>query len=384
MEFKFADVGEGISEGEIVRWHVQEGDEVDENQTIVEVETDKAIVDIPSPCDGVVQSIPHGEGETIEVGEVLAEIEPEETAETASTTVVGDLSGDAEVLDESGSDEETADEGVLATPKTRKLAEELGVDLEDIEGTGKEGRVTEEDVRAAAGGHGGDGPVEKVPLKGVRKRIAETMQKGHEEIPQVTHMDELDVTKLMAVIRERRETEDLSYKLTLTPVFVKVLAECLGEHPSLNASFDGDEIIMKKYYNIGVTVDTDDGLIVPVVREADKKSVFEIGEEIDRLARRARDRSIDLEDLQGGTFTLTNIGFVGGNWSTPQVKYPEAAILATGRAEEKPVARNGEVTVRTMLPVSLSFDHRILDGAEAARFTNDLAEKLSSPESLFP
>lgn len=384
MDFKFADVGEGITEGEIVRWHVDEGDAIEENETLVEVETDKAIVEIPSPCDGVVESIPFEAGETIAVGEVLAVIDTDESVEDSeSTTVVGEISTEAEVLDEDDSENDAAG-NILATPKTRKLADDLNVDLTEVTGTGEDGRITEEDVREAAEGTENEyGPVERIDLKGVRKRIAEQTRRSHEEIPQVTHMDEIDVTELDHRIRDlRNERDDLSYKLTLTPFLVRAIVESLGDHPYLNASFNGDEIVLKKYYNVGVTVDTEDGLIVPVVRNADELSVLEIGEEVSRLAERTRNRSIELSELKGGTFTLTNVGFVGGTWATPQVNHPQCAILAAGRAREKPVVRDGEVTARTMLPVSLSFDHRILDGAEAARFTNDLGEMLSNPAAF--
>lgn len=381
MEFKFADIGEGITEGEIVRWLVEEGDQVDENEVLVQVETDKAIVDIPSPCDGTIESLPHAEGDTIEVGEVLAVIDAEdEEAVSESTTVVGEISTDAEILDDPDEDEETSGESVLATPKTRKLAEELGVDITQVSGTGDEGRVTEEDVRAAA--EDGSGGMERVKLEGVRKRIAERTQTSHKEIPQVTHMDEIDVTALTGRIEELRDDRDLAYKLTITPFLLKAIVESLPDHPYVNSSFDGDEIVLKHDYNIGVTVDTEDGLIVPVLRNAGDMELFDIGREVNRLAREARERTIELSDLKGGTFTLTNIGFIGGTWATPQVYHPQAAILAAGRATERPVATDGDLTVREMLPVSLSFDHRILDGADAARFVNDLKERLQNPETL--
>ncbi|MFB6344522.1 MAG: dihydrolipoamide acetyltransferase family protein [bacterium] len=387
MEFKFADVGEGIREGEIVRWHVSEGDSIKENETLVEVETDKAIVDIPCPCDGTIDSLPRREGDRIEVGEVLAVIDVE-GKDVESTTVVGEIASEAEVLDEESEDRPDESE-VLATPKTRNLARELGVELEDVEGTGKNGRITNEDVREAAESTDGEddleeyGSIETVPLKGVRKRIAEQTRKTHAEVPQVTHMDKIDVTELTKRIEALRdEGSELSFKLTLTPFLLKALTYALKEFPYLNSTFREDEIVLKKYYHIGVTVDTEDGLLVPVVRNADELSVLEAGREVARLADRARNRTIEREEMKGGSFTLTNIGFVGGTWSTPQVNYPQAAVLAAGRAEERPAVVDGEVTVRTILPVSLSFDHRILDGATAARFVNELKTHMRSPDNF--
>lgn len=392
MDFKFADVGEGITEGEIVRWHVEQGEEIEENQTLVEVETDKAIVDIPSPCAGTVENRPYSVGDVIEVGETLVVIDPED-GEEESTTVVGEISSEAEVLDdESESDEKKEQSETLATPRTRKLAEELGVDLEELDGTGEGGRITPEDVRAAArdGERTNDEPnretdeygtVEVEELRGVRKRIAEQMQTNHNEIPQVTHMDEVDVTRLVDTLESKRDDLNLEYKLTLTPFFVKALLIALQENPELNATFDAqnETIRYKQYYNIGITVDTDSGLIVPVLDDADGKSVIQLADEIKRLAQRAQRRSLDLSELQGATFTLTNIGFIGGTWATPQVNHPQAGILATGRVSERPSVRDGDVVPRKILPVSLSFDHRVLDGADAARFVQAFGEHLEDP-----
>lgn len=389
MEFKFADVGEGISEGEIVLWHVEEGDRIEENETLVEVETDKAIVEIPSSCDGQIEELPFAEGEVVAVGETLAVIDADDEE---GATVVGEIGSGTENLDEpeEASGSGTEKESVLATPKTRKLAEELDVDLAEVPGSGEEGRVTEEDVRQYAEdpdtgtGDSEDphGPVEQVPLKGVRRRIAETTVKNHENVPQVTHMDAVDVTDLLDFVENHEEQE--VRELNLTPFVLKALGGSLREHPDLNASFDGENerIVRKKYYNIGLTVDTESGLIVPVVRNVDGRDVRELAEETERLARRARNRELDLEEMKGATFTLSNVGVVGGRWSTPQVNAPEVAILATGEVCEEPAVRGGEVEVRRTLPLSLSFDHRVLDGADAARFVNDLGERLGEPENF--
>ncbi|MFB6355921.1 MAG: dihydrolipoamide acetyltransferase family protein [bacterium] len=442
MNFTFPDVGEGITEGEIVQWHVSEGDQVEADQTLVEIETDKAIVDIPSPVNGVIERIPFSEGSTIKVGDLLVEfdtdedveqeeidaeelmedaggngsgddqeliieseddregsIELEVESEEESTSVVGSISTEAEVLEgEEHPESARVPEEKLATPSTRRLARELGVDLQKVDGSGQGGRITDEDVRVYASDavkdedeqvrHGEDeyGPVTRKTLSGVRKAIAQRMRASAFEIPQVTHMDEADVTDLQSLVEEKREelSGELDVKLTLTPFFVKTVANLLKEYPMVNATLDKDEdeIIMKKYVNIGVGVDTESGLMVPVVRDADEKDVLEIAHEIKGLADRCRSRDIELEEMRGGTFTITNIGFVGGKWATPKINYPEAAIMATGRAEKSPVVRDDEVVIRRMLPLSLSFDHRLLDGAEIARFTNDVKDMLESPETF--
>jgi pyruvate dehydrogenase E2 component (dihydrolipoamide acetyltransferase) len=412
VEFQFPDVGEGISEGEVVRWHVSEGDRVDEDDTLLEVETDKAIVDIPSPAAGTIGSIEVEEGATIEVGQTLLTIDVDEesiddtqqveddddtvTLDTSSDeedagSVVGSISTDAEVLE----GEENPEDEPLATPSTRQLAQELGVDLSDVEGTGNEGRITDDDVRRAASESVDSseqserveeddwGAVRVKPLTGTRKAIAQRMRASAFEIPQATHMDQADVTDLHERV-DGIETVDNDAKLTLLPFFIKAIASGIEAHPVVNATLDKqqDEIILKDYVNIGVGVDTDHGLMVPVVRDADEKDLPTIAREVNRKAEECRDRSIDLEELRGGTFTITNIGFVGGKWSTPKINYPEAAIMATGRAEPEPAVVDGEVVPRRMLPISISFDHRILDGAEVARFTNHVIERLESPASF--
>jgi pyruvate dehydrogenase E2 component (dihydrolipoamide acetyltransferase) len=401
-QFKFPDVGEGITEGEIVRWLVKEGDKVKEDQTLAEVETDKAIVEVPSPYSGTVLKIHHKEKDIVKVGEVLLsigekgespeEVEPEEKAEAGPAqppSVVGDIKESREEIRD-----------ILATPKVRKLALELGVDLKSVKGTGPQGRITEEDVRNAKKEEKPEkkrsvpkvkskydfyGGLERIPIRGVRRATAKIMSESVSKAAHVTHCDEADMAELIkAKDGLKAEAQEKGVKLTYLPFVIKALVEALKLHPLLNATVDDeeDEIIVKKYYNIGIAVDVPDGLIVPVIKMADQKSLFTLAEEIKNLAGAAKERSVDLADLKGGTFSITNVGMLGGEFATPIINYPEVAILATLRIKERARAADGEIKARNTLPLCLSFDHRVIDGAEAARFMNDLIEFLENPEKL--
>ncbi len=402
-DFKFPDVGEGITEGEVVKWLVKEGDVVKEDQPLLEVETDKAIVEIPSPWSGKVMKIHAGEGEIVKVGQTLVSIgeegeeeakaaaEPAEPERRPSYGIVGEL----EVAEEEA--EEMPPPRVLATPKVRKLAKELGVDLSMVKGTGKGGRITEEDVRRAREAEKEKKPavkvtrkydlygyIERVPLRGIRRATAKKMTEAL-KIPHVTHMDEADVTELVEVREKvKKEVAHLGVKVTYLPFIIKAVIEGLKAHPYLNAvlSEDGEEIILKKYYNIGIAVDIEDGLIVPVIKGADQKSIVDLAKEIARLAALARKRKLDLAELKGGTFTITNIGIIGGTHATPIIHAPEVAILGVGRIVERPRIVDGKVVAKQILPLSLSFDHRVIDGAEAARFLNEVIMHLEKPEIL--
>ncbi len=396
-EFKFPDVGEGITEGEIVKWHVKEGDKVKEDDVIAEVETDKAVVEVPSPYSGVVLKLHGKEGDIIKVGETLITIGEEgETIEKVepkekevppkAVAVVGEL--------EEAPEEEKPE--VLATPAVRKLAKDLRVDLSKIKGTGKGGRITKEDVEKAAKEKEAPkikvtrkydmfGHLRRVPIRGIRRATAKKMVESWEKIPHVTHMDEADITHLVEVRNKyKARAEEKGVKLTYLPFIVKAVVAALKEHPYLNASVDEEtnEIILKEYYNIGIAVDTGDGLMVPVVKAADQKTILQIAEEIGRLAGLAKERKIDLMDLQGGTFTITNIGVIGGTYATPIINYPEVAILGVGKIRDLPMVKDGEIVIRKNLSLSLSFDHRVVDGAEAARFMNDVIKRLSDPDLL--
>ena len=405
-QFKFPDVGEGITEGEIVRWLVKEGDEVKEDQTLAEIETDKAVVEMPSPYAGTILKIHAGEKDIIKVGQVLVtigekgeavgqaaeELKPEEKAAAAAgPSVVGVVADSKEEIRE-----------VLATPKVRKIALELGVDIKAVRGTGPQGRISEDDVKASKAAVAAPkeekkpafkikekydfyGELERIPLRGVRRATAKRMHESVSTAAHVTHFDEADVSELMK-IREglKAQAAEKGVKLTYLPFIVKALLASLKAHPLLNAMLDDEdeEIIVKKYYNFGIAVDVPDGLIVPVVKGVDQKSIFDLAAEIQAVAEAAKERSLDLADLKGGTFSITNVGGIGGEAATPIINYPEVAILATMKIKDRVRVKNGEVKAVKTLPLCLSFDHRVIDGAEAARFMNDLVARLEDADFL--
>ncbi len=367
MELTLPDIGEGIAEGEVVRWLVAEGARIREDEILVEVLTDKANVEIPSPVNGTLVKIVAPPGRTLKVGETLAVIEP---------------SGGAAVRG-------AAPAGASATPVVRKLAKDLGVDLESVKGTGPGGRVTEEDVRRAAAPESGapSGPrapaEERVPFRGKRRMIARKMASAKTRVPHVLLVDEADVTGILAQRENLRETAGREgIKVTVLPFIIQAAAAALRLHPGLNASLDEEreEIVLKKSYDIGVAVDTEDGLVVPVVRDAGARTILELAKEIERLSAAARGGNIAPRDLSGGTFTVTSIGSIGGLFSYPIINVPEAAILAAHRIVTRPVVRDGEIVPREMMYLSLSFDHRIVDGGEATRFLNAVIRRIENPE----
>jgi pyruvate dehydrogenase E2 component (dihydrolipoamide acetyltransferase) len=418
-EFKLPDLGEGLTEGEIVEWLVKEGDSVEEDQVFVKVETDKAVLEIPSPRKGMVLRIGAAEGDTVQVGEVILVIgeegekpepvtKPVESEKPRSVGVVGVLEEapeEAEVREGGGRAEITpAPPGkrveVLAMPAVRKLARELNVDLTEIEGTGPQGRITKEDLQKASGEKEEKPPekavkaarkydmygyVDRVQLRGMRKTIARAMVRSKYTAPHVTATDDADITRLVDLReREKEKAAKKGIHLTYLPFVIKAVVAGLQEHPFVNASLDDEteEIILKKYFSIGVAVDTKDGLMVPVVKNAQDKSILQLADELTKLSEKARSRSIDLADLKGGTFTITNYGAVGGIYGTPIINYPEVAILGLGKIQEKPVVVGGKIEVRKILPLSLSFDHRVVDGAEAARFLNTVIDHLEDPDLI--
>ena len=399
-EFKLPDLGEGVAEGEIVKWLVKEGDRVKEDQPMIEVMTDKATVQIPSPRSGIVKQILAKEGETVKVGTSLVVFDgegavsqgsPEHTSPEKETNKVAPLVGETDLS-----------QRIVATPATRKLARDLGVSIESLKGTGAGGRITDDDVRKASvpkisqsvqspiqpvqgeRAQSGIGQEQRIPIHGIRKRIAEKMMKSSQGTATVTHVEEVDFTELVK-LREATKQTTQGIKVTFMPFLIKAVVATLREFPYFNASIDDQkqEMILKQYYNIGFATDTSNGLIVPVIKNADNKSVFEIAKEIEKLSEEARNGKIQLTDLQGGTFTITNIGTLGGVISTPIINLPEVAILGVHKIEEKPVAREGEIVIRHMAFVALSFDHRIVDGADAARFTTKLKTYLENPALIF-
>jgi pyruvate dehydrogenase E2 component (dihydrolipoyllysine-residue acetyltransferase) len=411
-EFKFPDIGEGLTEGEIVRWLVKEGDEIKEGQPLVEVETDKALAEIPSPKTGVILKILAKEKEIVTVGQVIVIFGEKGEALAAppprpkSVGVVGELE---EAPEEAPAVAGKAEPGkpafvsdhALATPAVRALAKQLGVDINKVQGTGPEGRVLEKDVKQFAEGKGKPveevkkpvkvkkydlyGYVERIPLRGVRRSIAKAMVKSKYTAPHVTAMDEADVTALWKIReKEKKAAEKKGIKLTILPFIIKAVIAGLSEHPYLNASLDdeNEEVILKKYFNIGVATDTTEGLMVPVVKNAKDKSILQLAQELTQLAEKARNRTIDLADLKGGTFTVSNYGALGGIYATPIINYPEVAILGIGKIKDTPVVRNGKLVVRKILSLALSFDHRVVDGGEGARFLNTVIARLEDPDLI--
>ena len=358
--FKLPDLGEGLTEGEIARWLVREGDEVREDDPLVEIQTDKATVDVPSPYSGTVLRILVGEGELVPVGTTLvligvpgeAVVEP--GARAPSSTV---SQGDG-----SASGGESGAPRVRATPVVRRIAQELAVDLTAVTGTGPDGRIREEDVRAAAAGARSVGEGRREPLRGIRRAVAEHMAQAHREVPAVTWVEECDF-----------EDVDLSEVVALV---VGACAACLPDFPELNARLEGEEIVYLDRIDIGVAVQTDRGLVVPVVRGVDAKTIDEIQEEIDRLAQGARAGTLRPDELRDSTFTVTSAGKLAGLFQTPIVNHPEVAILSIGRIEPRPVVRDGEIVVRRTGTVAVTFDHRVVDGARAAGFGLAVIERL--------
>ncbi|MDA8239647.1 MAG: dihydrolipoamide acetyltransferase family protein [Nitrospiraceae bacterium] len=408
MPFNFVlpDLGEGITEGEIRKWVVKEGDMVQEHQTIVELETDKAVVEVPSPRKGRVLKINKEEGEIVKVGEVLMTIAEEGEAVEKKKPVPEEKPAEErkpvekekpEEREKSVSvvgvlpEEEEEEEVVLAAPAVRALAKELGVDLAKVKGTGPGGSITKDNVTAAAGpkekkAEALYGPVERIPLRGIRRTIAKNLIMSQKTTAFVTGMNEVDITDLWDLReKEKRPLLEKGLHLTFFPFFIKAVIHALAEHPMLNASIDDEreEIIVKKYYNIGVAVDTPDGLMVPVVKDPAKKTILELALEIQDLSIKARDRKIKLEEMKGGTFTITNYGHFGGYFATPIINYPESAILGTGMISERPWVKNGRIVIRKILPISLTFDHRLTDGVDASRFLAKVTSYLEDPALIF-
>ncbi|MBI5682820.1 MAG: 2-oxo acid dehydrogenase subunit E2 [Deltaproteobacteria bacterium] len=350
FDFILPDLGEGITEAEIRKYLVNEGDIVEEHQTIFEVETDKAVVEVPSPRKGFILKIYKHEGDIANVGDVILTIgekaEEEKKEERKSHSVVG-------VLPEA--------EGILATPAVRSIARKLGVNLEKIKGTGRGGRILEEDVLKASGGlkdlsRDAFGPVERVAIKGVRRTIAKNLIASMRSAAFVTGMDDADVTDLWHLKeKEKRGALERGIHLTFIPFFIKAVQHALAAHPMLNASVDedGEIIIVKKYFNIGVAVDTPDGL------------------------------KIIIEELKGSSFTISNFGSFGGTYATPILNYPDVAILGTGKVSERPWVKDEKIVIRKILSLSLTFDHRVVDGGEAAKFLNKAIHYLEDPDQIF-
>jgi pyruvate dehydrogenase E2 component (dihydrolipoamide acetyltransferase) len=421
--FVLPDLGEGLTEAEIRAVLVREGDVIQEDAPLLEVETDKAQVEIPSPMSGRVEKIHVQPGQTVKVGAVLVTFADAGGGATPRQATPATARAAAAPAAPTPAKTAPRPEGgpVAATPATRRLARELGVDLAAVRGSGPGGRVTDEDVRAAtakpraaaparpAAARPAEpagpakplaqvgleppplprfeqwGPVERQPLSHLRRTIAERMALSAALIPHVTHFDKADITDLNALIlRNVDEAKQRDITLTLTSFLLKAAALALKDHPQFNASLDpaAGELILKRYYHLGIAVATDRGLIVPVIHDVDQKPVMELARELAALAERVRAGKAALDDLRGGTFTITNIGALGGTGAIPIINYPEAAILGVARGREEAVVRNGQIVPRMLLPLTLTFDHRIADGADGARFAADIIRRLEAPERL--
>ncbi|KGE17315.1 dihydrolipoamide acetyltransferase family protein [Paenibacillus wynnii] len=436
FEYRFPELGEGLHEGEIIKMHIKAGDKVTDDDIVMEVQNDKAVVEVPCPVNGTVLEVFTKDGQVCRVGEVVAIIDAE--GDVPEQEAPADAHGSQEADAAKGSADTTTspaatspvaareggavaaavpapDRDILATPSVRKFAREQNVDISNVNGTGKGGKITREDIEAFMSG--GNAPAaapaveaateaptaakaaapatvaagnvsleeERVPFKGIRKAIANAMVKSAYTAPHVTIMDEVDVTELVAFrARMKPVAEKKGVKVTYLPFIVKALVAASRQFPALNAMIDEEtnEIVYKKYYNIGIATDTDNGLIVPVIKDADRKSIWMIASSISDLALRGREGKLAPNEMKGSTISISNIGSAGGMFFTPIINFPEVAILGTGRITEKPVVKNGEITAAPVMALSLSFDHRIIDGATAQNFMNYIKTLLANPDML--
>jgi pyruvate dehydrogenase E2 component (dihydrolipoamide acetyltransferase) len=447
FQFKLPDIGEGIHEGEIVKWFVKKGDKVQEDDVLCEVQNDKAVVEIPSPVAGTVEEVLVAEGTVATVGQTLitfdapgyenlkfkgdheeeapkqeekveakqaAPVAATSPAPTAATSNNESTTANAVAQTQTNTD---PNRRIIAMPAVRKFARDKGVDIFQVQGSGKNGRVLKEDIESFVSGGAaqvvtqeqpvvqgevttattteqpkvaapipqGQYPETREKMSGIRKAIAKAMVNSKHTAPHVTLMDEIDVTKLVAHRKKFKEVAaGKGIKLTFLPYVVKALTSALREFPALNTSLDdaAGEIVHKHYYNIGIAADTEKGLLVPVVKDADRKSVFTISNEINELAVKARDGKLAPDEMKGASCTISNIGSAGGQWFTPVINHPEVAILGIGRIAEKPVVRDGEIVAAPVLALSLSFDHRMIDGATAQNALNHIKRLLNDPELL--
>lgn len=437
FEFRLPDIGEGIHEGEIVKWFVKAGDEVQEDDILCEVQNDKAVVEIPSPVKGKVTDVLVSEGTVAVVGDVLIKIDApgyedlqfkgqesesnEATEAQVQATAEAGQKIEKETVEapktEASTEQPKGESRVVAMPSVRKFARDKEVNIADVTGSGKNGRILKEDIEAFLAGDQktaevtaseetselitteskanekvaapvvmeGEFPETREKLSPMRKAIAKAMVHSKHTAPHVTLMDEVDVTELVAHRKKFKEiAAEKNIKLTYLPYVVKALVSTLREFPQLNTSYDDEtnEVIQKHYFNIGIAADTDKGLLVPVIKNADRKSVFAVSDEINALATKARDGKLAAAEMKGASCSITNIGSAGGQWFTPVINHPEVAILGIGRISEKPIIKNSEIIAAPVLALSLSFDHRMIDGATAQHALNHIKRLLSSPELL--
>lgn len=397
FEFKLPDIGEGVVEGEIVRWLVKPDDRVEEDQPMVEVMTDKATVELSSPVKGKVLECIGKEGEVVEVGATLVVIESEGDSEVRPEKKESSpAKPGAAAKSPARAPGSKEGEAALATPAVRKHARDLGIDLSQVQGTGPSGRVTRQDVEQFQSGRGklraeptraAEKPgTQTIPFRGLRKKIAERMSQSKGRAAHYTYVEEVDAGELVRLRRSflRRRGESGS-KLTYLPFIVKAVISGLKQYPLLNATLDEEagEIRLKQAYNIGIAVSSKEGLIVPVLKNADQKDLLELSDEISKLAEAVRQGKSRLQDLQGGTFTITSLGALGGVMATPIINFPEVAILGVHKITPKPVVRDGEIVIREMMNLSISLDHRVVDGAVGAEFMHHIIPLIENPGLLF-
>ncbi len=404
LKFKLPDIGEGIAEGEIVQWLVKAGDTVAEDQPLVEVMTDKVTAEIPSPVSGVIKETFGAAGEVIKVGAVIAVIETadaapaaKETKQTVEAAAPALTNGSSKATPPRPAIAPQRTGGkVLAAPATRKLARELGVDLALISGSGPRGRVTPDDVRSFSGGDStvpqplsrpitGEETEKRVPFIGMRRKIAEHLVKSKQTAPHFAYVEEVDMSELVSMREQLKEdAQARGVKLTYLPFIIKAVIAALREYPVLNSTLDEakGELVYKNYYHMGIATATEQGLIVPVLKHAEYKNLFQLALEIQDLSQRARDGKLKPDEVTGGTFTLTSIGSIGGLFGVPIINYPEVAIMGINKITPRPVVRDGQIVIRDIMNLSLSCDHRVVDGAEGALFTKKVIEYLEKPARL--
>jgi len=407
FEFRLPDIGEGVVEGEVVKWHVKAGDPVKEDQPMVEVMTDKATVEIPSPKAGTIREIRAPEGKTCAVGAVMVVIDvsgvSESPASHAPPAAQPAASARTTAAAPATMHAPAASQGkVSATPATRKLARDLGVDLSTVSGSGDNGRITADDVRAAQNGQGAasapaqqawapvaiksDAVDERVPFRGVRKKIAENMHRSRQTAAHFTYVEECDMTELVNLRkRARARAEERGIKLSFLPFIVKAVCAGLKKFPIVNATLDEQkgEIVLRKRYHVGVAAASGEGLMVPVVRDADQRSLFEIAQLLEQLGDKARAGKASREELTGSTFTISSLGALGGLLATPIINFPEVAILGVHKIKQSPVVRDGQIVIRDIMNLSISLDHRIVDGFEGALFLQHVISLLEDPTLMF-
>jgi pyruvate dehydrogenase E2 component (dihydrolipoamide acetyltransferase) len=393
-EFRLPDIGEGVAEGEVVRWMVKEGDSIAEDQPMVEVMTDKATVEIGSPRAGRVAKRMFAEGERCPVGKVLIVIDVEgDVAQPASpspTAAAAPAAAPVSQASKTGRGAATG-EAVLATPATRKLARDIGVDIRGVTGSGRAGRITSDDVRAHGEGSAPAAPAPRtqtdgvrIPFRGLRKKIAETLVRSKQTAPHVTYVEEIDCTELVALRAKLNARPGGGEKLSFLPFIIKATIAALKKFPQMNAMLDeaGGEIIQWSSFHIGLATATENGLIVPVIRDADRKSLAELGRDIERLAEATRTGKATRDELIGSTFTITSLGALGGVMATAIINPPEVAILGVHRIAKRPAVVGNQIVIRDLMNLSLSFDHRVIDGFDAAQFVAEIKRTLEAPEPL--